>query len=241
MAEKKTKKSKATKTRATKSSTAKTILVSKQTTTQISLWIKKFKKIIEHAKQKGFNESDTSNIIYDFLWEVLWYDKYTEVTTEYKIKGQYCDYGLILNGKLKLLMEVKQIGVDLNEHHLFQAASYAWNEWVKWLILTNLRIRQLFCLSFWEKIEKELVLEVDLLNETTTLLQKLQYLHRESLVKDFLEDLFVKKMALSEKNFKKVVFWESVIKKIQSELKALTWVKITHEEVVSILKKYITD
>ncbi len=217
------------------------ILISKSAQTQISNWLKKFKKVIEHAKQKSFNESDTSNIIYDFLWEVLWYDKYTEITTEYKIKWQYCDYWIVLNGKLTLLMEVKQIWVDLNDHHLFQAISYAWNEGVKRVILTNLKRRQLYCLTFWEKIEKELILDIDLLQETTTLPQKLQYIHKESLQKNLLEDLFIKKMALSENNIMKVLFSESIIKKIQSELKNLTWVKISQEEVISILKKFIND
>lgn len=237
MAEKKVSKA-APKKAATKSNQ---IVISKWAQTQIANGLKKFKKIIEHAKQKSFNESDTSNIIYDFLWETLWYDKYTEVTTEYKIKWQYCDYWIVLNWKLTLLMEVKQIWVDLNDHHLFQAISYAWNEGVKWVILTNLKRWQLYCLTFWEKIEKELILDIDLLQETTTLPQKLQYIHKESLQKNLLEDLFVKKMALSEKNVMKVLFSETIIKKIQSELKNLTWVKISQEEVTSILKKYINE
>lgn len=224
---------------AKKPSNTKTILVTKWAASQIIQWVKKFKKIIEHAKNKWFNESDTSNIIYDFLWETLWYDKYTEITTEYKIKWQYCDYWIMLNWKLAMLMEVKGIWIELNDNHLFQAISYAWNEWVKWVILTNLRKWQLYCLSFGDKIEKQLVLDVDVLNDSKTLVQKLQYFHRESLQKNYLDKLFVKKMALSEKNFRKVIFSETIIKKIQSELKNLTWVKISQEEVANILKKYI--
>lgn len=224
---------------AKKTSNTNAILVTKWAATQITQWVKKFKKIIEHAKNKWFNESDTSNIIYDFLWETLWYDKYTEITTEYKIKWQYCDYWIMLNWKLCMLMEVKQIGIELNDNHLFQAISYAGNEWVKWVILTNLRRWQLYCLTFWDKIEKQLVLDVDILNDTKTLVQKLQYFHRESIQKNYLEKLFVKKMALSDKNFRKVIFSEVIIKKIQSELKNLTWVKISQDEVTNILKKYI--
>lgn len=224
---------------AKKTTNANKILITKWATSQITQWIKKFKKIIEHAKDKWFNESDTSNIIYDFLWETLGYDKYSEITTEYKIKWQYCDYWIILNWKLAMLIEVKQIWIELNDNHLFQAASYAGNEWVKWVILTNLRRRQLYCLSFGDKIEKELVLDVDILNENKTLVPKLQYFHRESLQKNYLDKLFVKKMALSEKNFKKVIFSETIIRKIQTELKTLTWVKISQDEVTNILKKYI--
>lgn len=219
------------------------LLITKKSVNQISLWLKKFKKLIEVAKKRGLNESDTSNIINDFLWEVLWYDKYFDVTTEYKIKWQYCDYWIIMNWKLTLLMEVKQIWLDLNENHIFQAISYAWNEWVKRVILTNLRRRELFYLSFWDKIEKELILDFDLLSESSNskLIENLQYIHKESLQKNYLWKLLKQKMALSEKNIKKVLFWDPVIKKIQSEIKATTWLKISKDDVTNILKNYIDN
>ena len=219
------------------------LLISKKSTNQILLGLKKFKKLIETAKKRWLNESDTSNIINDFLWEVLWYDKYFDVTTEYKIKWQYCDYWIIMNWKLTLLMEVKQIWLDLNENHIFQAISYAWNEWVKRVILTNLRRRELFYLSFWDKIEKELILDFDILWESSTnkLLENLQYIHKESLQKNYLWKLLKQKMALSERNIRKVLFSDPVIKKIQSEIKNTTWLKASKEEVVNILRDYVDN
>ena len=216
------------------------LLISKKSSNQISLWLKKFKKLIEVAKKRWLNESDTSNIINDFLWEVLWYDKYFDVTTEYKIKWQYCDYWIIINWKLTLLMEVKQIWLDLNENHIFQAISYAWNEGVKRVVLTNLRRRELFYLSFWEKIEKELILDFDILSESSNvkLIENLQYIHKESLQKNYLWKLLKQKMALSEKNITKVLFSDSVVKKIQSEIKTTTWLKISKDDVINILKNY---
>lgn len=219
------------------------LLISKKSTNQILLGLKKFKKLIETAKKRWLNESDTSNIINDFLWEVLWYDKYFDVTTEYKIKWQYCDYWIIMNWKLTLLMEVKQIWLDLNENHIFQAISYAWNEWVKRVILTNLRRWELFYLSFWDKIEKELILDFDILWESSTnkLLENLQYIHKESLQKNYLWKLLKQKMALSERNIRKVLFSDPVIKKIQSEIKTTTWLKTSKEEVINILKDYVDN
>ena len=219
------------------------ILISKKNINQISVWLKKFKKLIEVAKKRWLNESDTSNIINDFLWEVLWYDKYFDVTTEYKIKWQYCDYWIMMNWKLTLLMEVKQIWLDLNENHIFQAISYAWNEWVKWVILTNLRRWELFYLSFWDKIEKELILDFDILSESSSnkLIENLQYIHKESLQKNYLWKLLKQKMALSERNIKKVLFWDPVVKKIQSEIKNTTWLKISKEDVLNILKDYVEN
>lgn len=219
------------------------LLISKKNTNQILLWLKKFKKLIETAKKRWLNESDTSNIINDFLWEVLWYDKYFDVTTEYKIKWQYRDYWIIMNWKLTLLMEVKQIWLDLNENHIFQAISYAWNEWVKRVILTNLRRWELFYLSFGDKIEKELILDFDILWESSTnkLVENLQYIHKESLQKNYLWKLLKQKMALSERNIRKVLFSDPVIKKIQSEIKNTTWLKASKEEVVNILRDYVDN
>lgn len=219
------------------------LLISKKSINQILLGLKKFKKLIETAKKRWLNESDTSNIINDFLWEVLWYDKYFDVTTEYKIKWQYCDYWIIMNWKLTLLMEVKQIWLDLNENHIFQAISYAWNEWVKRVILTNLRRWELFYLSFGDKIEKELILDFDILWESSTnkLVENLQYIHKESLQKNYLWKLLKQKMALSERNIRKVLFSDPVIKKIQSEIKNTTWLKASKEEVVNILRDYVDN
>jgi len=74
------------------------------------------------------NESDTSNIINDMLGEMFGYDKFFDVTTEYKIKGQYADYGVKIDDKLTFIIEVKAIGVSLNDNHIFQASSYASTE-----------------------------------------------------------------------------------------------------------------
>lgn len=63
-------------------------------------WIKKFSKIIEIASTRDMNESDTSNIINDMLGDLFGYDKFFDVTTEYKIKWQYADYGVKIDDKL---------------------------------------------------------------------------------------------------------------------------------------------
>lgn len=69
--------------------------------------------------------------------EVFGYDKYAEITSEYTIKGTYCDLAIKLEGKLQMLVEVKAIGLDLKDAHLKQAVDYAANQGVEWVILTN--------------------------------------------------------------------------------------------------------
>jgi hypothetical protein len=194
------------------------------------------------AKEKWLNESDTSNIINDMLWEVLWYDKFFDVTTEYRIRWQYCDYWVKIENKLIFLIEVKAITIELNSNHIFQATSYAWNEWVKFVVLTNLRKWRLYYLSFWKKVEYDLVLEVDLIWETsnTKILDWLKYFHKESFVKWAIEELYQKTIAFSNKNIETVLFSPIIMKKIQSELKNLTWVRLELEEVENKIKDFIT-
>ncbi|MDH5297606.1 MAG: type I restriction enzyme HsdR N-terminal domain-containing protein, partial [Desulfobulbaceae bacterium] len=63
--------------------------------------------------------------------------KYTEITREYAIRGTYCDLAIKLDEKPRFLIEVKAIGLALKENHLRQAISYAANEGIEWVILTN--------------------------------------------------------------------------------------------------------
>lgn len=217
--------------------TKKSVSLSKKAMEEMSKWIKKFRKIIEVAKQKDLNESDTSNIINDMLGEVWGYDKYFDVTTEYKIKGQYCDYGIKINGQLSFLIEVKAIGVQLNDNHLFQAMSYAGNEGVKRLVLTNLKEWKLYHLTFGEKIEKMEILSINFLEETPAKLQSLvQYLHKESFQKNIVDHLRKQKLALCDDNIQKVLFSKGMISKFKSELKKTTGVKIWDQEAIELIK-----
>ena len=104
---------------------------------RLSLGLKQFQPILESAKSRDVNESDTVVIVTDILSEIFGYDKYNEVTSEYAIKGTYCDLAIRLNGKLHYLIEVKAIGSDLKENHIKQAIDYAANEGVDWVLLTN--------------------------------------------------------------------------------------------------------
>lgn len=222
-----------------KKATKDKIKLSKKALDQIATGLKKYRKIIEIAKSKNLNESDTSSIIYDMLAEMFGYEKMFDITTEYKIKWQFCDYGIRINDKLKFLIEVKQVGVELNDNHIYQASSYAWNEWVNWVILTNLRQWQIYYLSFGVKIEHDLVLSVDFLGDEkpTTLIDKIWYIHKESFSKDALQKIRAQQMALSPQNVKKVLLGKLVISKIRNELSKLTKMKVSEVEIVEALEK----
>ena len=56
--------------------------------------VPQFQKIISDAKLRDINESDTVSIIQDIFSEVFGYDKFTEITSEFAIRGTYCDLAL---------------------------------------------------------------------------------------------------------------------------------------------------
>jgi len=217
------------------------IKLSKKNEEMISQGLKKYIKIIRMAKEKWLNESDTSSIINDMLNEIRWYDKIYDITTEYKIRNQFCDYGIKVNNKLSLLIEVKAITVDLNDNHLFQANSYASTEGIKRVILTNLKERRLYHLSFWSRIDDELILSIDLLweEDKKKLIEQAKYIHKESFIKKYVEKIYQQKMATSKNNLKKVLLGLPVIKKIQSELKAISGIKIPEHEIQTIIKWFL--
>jgi hypothetical protein len=58
------------------------------------------------------------------LSNLFGFDKYEEITSEYKIRGTFCDLAEEGDGNGKYLIEVKAIGLDLKESHLRQAIGF---------------------------------------------------------------------------------------------------------------------
>ena len=73
--------------------------VSAKVASRISTQLKKFKRVIEAARQRDIGEADTVTIIADFLCDALGYDKYKEVSSEHAIRGTYVDRVVTVDGK----------------------------------------------------------------------------------------------------------------------------------------------
>jgi len=119
--------------------------------------IRSFQRVLTKAKDRDVNESDTVTIITDILSNVFGFDKYTEVTSEQAIHGTYCDLAVKLDGKLRYLIEVKAIGMNLKENHLRQAVNYGANQGIPWVVLTNGIEWEIFKIRFERPISCELV------------------------------------------------------------------------------------
>ncbi|MEX2181652.1 MAG: type I restriction enzyme HsdR N-terminal domain-containing protein [Gemmatimonadaceae bacterium] len=151
--------------------------ISKRFVTRARPALKKFERVLAEARARDVNESDTTVILTDFLAEVLGYDKYAEMTSEFMIRSTFCDLAIKIDGKLHFLIEVKSIGTALRDTHLKQAVDYAANQGCDWVILTNGVTWQAHRVKFEKPVDNELVFEVDLLDPEATPSQVLQHLY----------------------------------------------------------------
>jgi len=171
------------------------------------------------------NESDTRLLVNDILSDLLGYDKYSELTTEYMVRGEYADYAIRIDQQTIAFVEVKRVATQLNQKHLRQIEMYGVNEGVEWLILTNAQSWQVYRLIPGMPVTIDLVLDVDLLGDGETLTKKadkLSYLHREFMRRDVLDAVWKAVAATAPKKLAEVVLSDSVLAEASRELRRQT-------------------
>lgn len=198
------------------------IYVTSKAKKRISKQLKRFQKIIQDKINEDVNESDTGMVVADMLSDFFGYDKYSEISTETAIRGTYCDFGISLKDKLKLLIELKAAGIELKDYHVKQAIDYAANIGVDWVILTNGSIWQIYKVSFTKPINKELVFEINMLNVNPHNEKDLEMLFsicKEGLKRSVLDDLYNQSLATNKYILGNLLFGDDVINSLRREIK----------------------
>lgn len=144
--------------------------------------VKRYSKPLADLVARDANEGDTRLLVTDFLCDALGYDKYEDLTTEYQVKGEFADYGVRVDKQLVAFIEVKRCTTRLGEKHLRQVQSYAVNEGVEWVWLTNGQNWQVWHITGGLPIVMDLAMDVDLLADgpPQAKIDQLFYLTRES-------------------------------------------------------------
>lgn len=133
------------------------VTVPKKVADRLAKEVRVFQRVLEDARKRDVNESDTVMIITDMLERVFGFDKYLEVTTEQAIRGTYCDLAVKLDDSVQYLIEVKAIGIDLKENHMRQALNYGLNHGIPWVVLTNGVDWEVYRVKFERPVEHEQV------------------------------------------------------------------------------------
>lgn len=209
--------------------------------TRIADGLKRFQSIVESAKARDVNESDTVVLLTGILSEILGYDKYTDITTEMSIRGTYCDLALKINGNVKLLLEAKAVGLELKEAHVKQAADYASNKGIDWVILSNGVTWKIFKMVFTKPIQNILVCEIDFLklsHKNKDHIELFFLLTKEAVLKDSLEEFYIQKQATNKYMLGNLLTQDNVLNTIKKELRAIyPDIKVTLEEISSVLSQ----
>jgi hypothetical protein len=192
---------------------------------RLAAGLKRYQPILASARARDMNESDTVVIVADMLADLFGYDKYAEVTSEFAIRGTYCDLAVKLDGRLALLLEVKAIGGDLKDPHIKQAVDYAANQGCEWVVLTNGRCWRAYRVTFTKPIGHELVVDLtmDLLApKKASDLELLWLLSKEAQIKSGLTDYHSQREALSRFTLGALLQSPTVVGLLRRELRRIT-------------------
>ncbi len=208
-------------------------------TKRLTFAVPKFKKILEKAKERDVNESDTVTIITDMLEEVFGFDKYSEITREYAIQGTYCDLAIKTGKRIEYLIEVKAIGLDLNDKHLKQAVNYASREGIKWVVLTNGIKWEIHRVTLDNKVQNEKLFVFDFtqINPRQADQQDLLFLLcKRGVQKDLIDDYYEYRQSVNRYTVGALLLTESVTGVVRRELRKLKpGIKVDIEEIKSLI------
>lgn len=213
--------------------------IPKKVVERLVMGVKRYQPILLAAKNRDVGETDTVTIIKDMLADVFGYDKYSELTSEYSIRGTYCDLAVKLDGELTTLIEVKAIGVDLKESHVKQAIDYAANQGVDWVLLTTGVRWCVYHVFFTKPIQQELVVDIDFLKLNPRSESDLDLLYlwcKEGWQRSALGEFHAQKQALSRFFLGAVVTSNPSLDVIRRELRRVSPdIRITVEQIRDVL------
>lgn len=215
------------------------VRIPKKVSERLKKEMSRFQKILKKAKDRDVNESDTVTIITDMLAEIFGYDKYTEITSEQAIRGTFCDLALKLDGKMKFLIEVKAIGLNLKDNHLRQAIGYGATNGIPWVILTNGIEWQVYRIKFEKPVNYEMVFSIDFLKVSSRKQEdqeKAYLLCKEGLEKAAIEEFHDHVQSVNRFMIGAILQSDTVVSVVRRELRKMTdGVRVKEDEIHRIL------
>ncbi len=201
--------------------------------------LKKFQPVIQSAKTRDVNESDTVIIVTDMMSDLFGYDKYSELTSEFAVRTTYCDLATKIDGQVQCLVEVKAVGTELKDNHTKQAVDYAANQGIDWVALTNGELWKIYKVSFTKPIAQDLVVELDILKLSHKKPQDLELvflLSKEGFIKSALGDFNAQRQALNRFWIAAMLLTDPVLEVVRRELRRMSPdVKIDTDQIKAVL------
>lgn len=209
---------------------------------ELKATLRHLQKTIASLIAKDANEADTRMVVTDVLRDGLGYREYGDLATEYQIKGEYADYGIRIDHQLVAFVEVKRATTKLGPKHLRQVEMYAVNEGVEWLILTNASDWEVYHLSAGMPVVIDLAFRINLLDTAVPLgerLQKLFYLHHDSLKRRQIDELWHLQAATSPKRIAEALLAPEALNSLRREIWKLGRERVDVPELARLLRETV--
>lgn len=203
--------------------------------------IRKAQKPLADLVARNANEANTRMFITDFLSDALGYSKLDDLDTEFRVRGDFADYGIRIDQQLVAFLESKRVTTKLNTRHLHQVQLYAVNEGVEWIILTNGIEWQVYHITGGLPVVLDLVFAVDLLGPETANKKAdlLFYLSKEALRKRAIDELWREKAATSPKNLAAALLSEKMLVELRREVRRMTGHNSSEADLARLLKETV--
>ena len=173
------------------------------------------------------------------LADLFGFDKFMEITSEYAIKGTYCDLAVKVDGDVKYLVEVKAIGLELKDAHIRQAVGYGAQHGIQWVILTNGVGWEIYRIKFDKPLSHERLTKFNILELNSRRkddIATLYLLCKEGLSKAAMKGYLIHVKSVNKFVISAILQNENSLNLIRRELKRVTpGIKVELEEIESIL------
>lgn len=194
-------------------------------------------------KTKDVSEADTVTLVKDMLADVFGFDKYNELTSEQQIRGTFCDLAVKIDGKIRVLIEVKAAALALNDNHLRQAINYGAHEGIEWIVLTNALEWRLYRIKFGQPVDYELISAFclpDINPKSEDDQRKLFLLCREGITSDAMGLYHQHISVLNKFTVAQVLLGDAVIATVRREMRRyFPDLKIEQDSILDLLNNEI--
>jgi hypothetical protein len=205
--------------------------------------IGRYQQILKSAKDRDVNETDTTSIIKDMLSDIFGYDKYLNITSEFAVRGTFCDIAVKVDNKVEFLIEAKAIGIELKESHLRQALEYCATSGTPWTILTNSINWQVYKIRFEKPIEAEQICAFNIFEinpQDEEQQEKLFILCKEGLAKDAREEFHEKILTINRFLLGALVLSDEIVAAVRRELRKISGgILVSPEEISKVLSNEV--
>lgn len=200
---------------------------------------KPLRKFIPHllsARDQNLNEADIVVRLIKLLEDVLGYDGLSDITREMNLKDKYVDLAVKIDGTVKFLIEAKSAGTELRDRHIEQAERYAAENNIRWVLLTNGIVWNLYHLTFEEGIEYARAFSVDIIaNPLDKCAECIGLLHRNSVRKSGLDDFWAHRVALGPESIGRALFHEDALRLLRRDIRRREGLAIDEEDLAKAL------